>query len=290
MQFTKMHGAGNDYVYVDCFREKVPPDLPSLARKISHRRFGVGADGLILMHPAELADCRMQMFNADGSEAEMCGNGIRCVAKYCFEHGLRRSADSATSQPQDRLLIETGHGILEVQLLIEQQQVVAARVNMGTPVLAAEQIPARFGVPEVIDQPLDMEGYDLRITCVSMGNPHCVVFVDQATDELVEHLGPQIEHDARFPARTNVEFVEVVSRQEARQRTWERGSGETWACGTGACATCVAGVVTGRMDPGVLIHLRGGDLQIEWEREADRVFLTGPAESVYTGEWPGTTD
>ena len=229
----------------------------------------------------------MQMFNADGTEAEMCGNGIRCVAKYFFDHGLGRADSSTGSQPNDRLLIETGHGVLEVQLTVEDEQVAAAKVDMGSPLLAADQIPARFGVPEVIDQPLDIEGYDLRVTCVSLGNPHCVVFVDQATDELVERLGPRIEHDTRFPARTNVEFVEVISRVEVRQRTWERGSGETWACGTGACATCVAGVVTGRLDPGVLIHLRGGDLRIEWDRPADRVFLTGPAVSVFAGEWPG---
>ena len=277
MRFTKMHGAGNDYVYLDCFAESVPADLPGLAREISHRHFGVGADGLIVIHPSECADARMQMFNADGSEAEMCGNGLRCVAKYVFDHGHCQG---------DQLRIATGAGVLSVQLVVANEKVEQVRVDMGEPILDGEKIPTTWTGSPVVNQLLSVAGYDLEVTCVSMGNPHCVVFVEQLTDELVLQVGPQIEQAAQFPARVNVEFVEVLSSTEVRQRTWERGSGETWACGTGACAVCVAGVLTGKTERQILNHLLGGDLQLHWAEEDQHVYMTGPASEVFQGEWP----
>ena len=277
MRFTKMHGAGNDYVYLDCFAESVPADLPGLAREMSHRHFGVGADGLIVIHPSKCADARMQMFNADGSEAEMCGNGLRCVAKYVFDHGHCQG---------DQLRIETGAGVLPVQLVVANEKVEQVRVDMGEPILDGEKIPTTWTGSPVVNQLLSVAGRDLEVTCVSMGNPHCVVFVEQLTDELVLQVGPQIEQAAQFPARVNVEFVEVLSSTEVRQRTWERGSGETWACGTGACAVCVAGVLTGKTERQILNHLLGGDLQLHWAEEDQHVYMTGPASEVFQGEWP----
>lgn len=272
-----MHGAGNDYVYVDCFTQKQLPDEPAaLARRISHRRFGVGGDGLILIEPSQVADARMRMFNADGSEAEMCGNGIRCVAKYVYDHAI------AT---KDVLTIETGNGVLQLQVHAEQGRAQRITVDMGKPILEASRIPTTLADGQVIDQQVDFDGQLLKVTCVSMGNPHCVIFVPQATDELVLGLGPKIECDSRFPNKTNVEFVEVVSKTELRQRTWERGSGETWACGTGASAVCVAGVLTGRCQSEVLIHLLGGDLNLRWDSGSEHVFMTGEAKEVFSGEW-----
>jgi len=280
LRFTKMHGAGNDYIYVDCFREQVPTELAAiaeLARQISHRRFGVGGDGLILIRPSQVADARMQMFNADGSEAEMCGNGIRCVAKYVYDHGICQ---------RPTLRIETGAGVLKADLEIREGRVARVRVDMGEPILEAARIPTRFGGTPVVDQPLEVAGQAFRATCVSMGNPHCVIFVPEATDSLVLGIGPHIEQDPHFPARVNVEFVEVISPRELRQRTWERGSGETWACGTGASAVCVAGVLSGRSERRVLIHLLGGDLELEWNQTDNHVYMTGPAAEVFEGAWP----
>jgi diaminopimelate epimerase len=277
MRFTKMHGAGNDYVYVDCFQETPPHDLPDLARKISDRRFGVGGDGLILIRPSQIADARMQMFNADGSIAEMCGNGIRCVAKYVYDHGLCR---------RENLRIETGAGVLTLDVETQDGHVDRVRVDMGEPILEADRIPTTLPGNPVADVELPVANQRLRVTCLSMGNPHCVSFVDEATDELVLGLGPKIEHDAHFPQRVNVEFVEVLSPNEVRQRTWERGSGETWACGTGASAVCVAGVLTHRTERKILNHLRGGDLELEWGETDNHVFMTGPAVEVFSGEWP----
>ena len=277
MRFTKMHGAGNDYVYVDCFSQDVPDELPELARRISDRRFGVGGDGLILIRPSESADARMQMFNADGSEAEMCGNGIRCVAKYVYDHGLCR---------RERLRIETGAGVLAVHVQTHDGLVQQVRVDMGSPILEASQIPTKLPGSPVVDVPLEVAGQRWNVTCVSMGNPHCVLFVPEATDELVLGLGPRIETAPEFPARVNVEFVEVIGPGEVRQRTWERGSGETWACGTGASAVCVAGVLTGRTQRRIVNHLRGGDLILQWNDADDRVPMTGPAEEVFQGQWP----
>jgi diaminopimelate epimerase len=277
MRFTKMHGAGNDYVYVDCFTQVIPADLPELARRMSDRRFGVGGDGLILIRPSQQADARMQMFNADGSEAEMCGNGIRCVAKYIYDHGLCR---------RDQLRIETGAGVLEVRVETDGGLVRRVQVDMGEPSLEPARIPTTLPGTPVVDSPLEIAGRRLNVTCVSMGNPHCVIFVPEATDELVLGLGPQIETAPPFPARVNVEFVEVIGPGEVRQRTWERGSGETWACGTGASAVCVAGVLTGRTDRRIINHLRGGDLLLQWNAADNHVYMTGPAEEVFHGEWP----
>jgi len=278
MKFTKMHGAGNDYVYVDCFAEKAPLNLSELARNISHRHFGVGADGLILIHPSEVADARMQMFNSDGSESEMCGNGIRCVAKFVHDHGLARKPS---------LTIETGAGVLGIDLhLGPDGKVSQVTVDMGTPELEVSKIPTTLSdTGQVIDMEVEFGGQVVKATCVSMGNPHCIVFVPQATDELVLGLGPIIESDPRFPNRTNIEFVEVISPTEVRQRTWERGSGETWACGTGASAVCVAGVLTDRTERRITNHLLGGDLVLEWDRSTQHVMMTGPATEVFTGTW-----
>lgn len=277
MKFTKMHGAGNDYVYVNCFVEQLPLPADQLAVQIADRRFGVGGDGLILIQPSSIADARMRMFNADGSEAEMCGNGIRCVAKYVFDHGLCQ---------RETLRIETGNGVLELRLQTEAGRVTAVTVDMGEPRLQPEQIPTLLPGPTIVDHPFEVAGTTLQVTTVSMGNPHCVIFVPKATDDLVLGVGPHIERDPRFPKRTNVEFVEVLSRGEVRQRTWERGSGETWACGTGASAVCVAAVLTGRCDRHVLIHLLGGDLQLRWDETNNHVYMTGGATEVFSGEWP----
>ncbi len=278
MQFTKMHGAGNDYIYLNCFAQPVPENLPQLARQLSDRHFGIGGDGLILILPSQRADARMQMFNADGSEAEMCGNGIRCVAKYLYDHGLC---------PRQTLRVETAAGVLELRVELQGDRVQRVRVDMGEPLLAPAQIPTTLPGSRIVDQPLVVAGREFHVTCLSLGNPHCVVFVDQADDELVLGWGPRIETDPRFPARVNVEFVEVLSRGEVRQRTWERGSGETWACGTGASAVCVAGVLTGRTDRRMQNHLRGGDLELVWNPTDNRVYMTGPAAEVFQGEWLG---
>ncbi len=276
LRFTKMHGAGNDYVYLNGFDQTLPSDLESLAIAMSHRRFGVGADGVIAILPTPNADAQMRMFNADGSESEMCGNGIRCVAKLVHDHGIAR---------KDALVIETGAGLLNLVLQIEDGKVSQVTVDMGKPRLLAREIPTLLSGPDeqVVDHRIDILGHTLFATCVSMGNPHCVIFVPEATDELVLGCGPLIEKDERFPRRTNVEFVEVLSKGEVRQRTWERGSGETWACGTGASAVCVAGVLTGRTDRTILNHLLGGDLRLRWEESSGHVFMTGPATEVFQG-------
>ncbi len=279
LQFTKMHGAGNDYVYINGFDQTLPSDLESLAIRMSDRRFGVGGDGLILILPSDQADARMRMFNADGSESEMCGNGIRCVAKYVYDHGIAK---------KESMKIETGAGTLSLEVVVENGQVEFVTVDMGPPRLKGEEIPTTLETNadgRVINVPFPMAGVSLYATCVSMGNPHCVLFVPDATDELVLKIGPMIERDDRFPKRTNVEFVEVLSRGEVRQRTWERGSGETWACGTGASAVCVAGVLTGRTERSILNHLTGGDLRLRWDESSDHVFMTGPAVEVFTGLW-----
>ncbi|GIW97386.1 MAG: diaminopimelate epimerase [Pirellulaceae bacterium] len=277
MQFTKMHGAGNDYVYVDCFRETLPEAPEVLAPRIAHRRFGVGGDGLILIEPSEKADARMRMFNADGSQAEMCGNGLRCVAKYVYDHGIAR---------REELRIETGAGVLTVQVHPVAGKVQRVTVDMGPPILEAGRIPTTLAEDRAIAVPCQFGGRSFEATCVSMGNPHCVFFVPEATDDLVLQIGPLVEQDRRFPQRTNVEFVEVLSPTRLRQRTWERGSGETWACGTGASAVCVAGVLTGRSERRVSIELLGGTLELHWDEATDHVWMTGPAVEVFHGEWP----
>ena len=277
MRFTKMHGAGNDYVYINCFDQPLPTDAPELARQMSHRHFGIGGDGLILIRPSEVADARMQMFNLDGSEAEMCGNGIRCVAKYVYDHGICR---------QPTLRIETGAGVLTLDVETTNGIVDRVRVDMGEPILEAARIPTTLPGNPVVDAELVVEGRSFRVTSVSMGNPHCIVFVDSASDDLVLGIGPQIEKHPAFPAKVNVEFIEIISPTEIRQRTWERGSGETWACGTGASAVCVAGVLAGRTERRILNHLLGGDLELEWNEASNRVYMTGPATEVFSGNWP----
>ena len=278
MRFTKMQGAGNDYVYIDCFRETIPSDPAALSIQVSDRHFGIGSDGLILICPSDHADARMRMFNVDGSESEMCGNGIRCVAKYVYDHGIAKKS---------RLAIETGRGILQIDLNIVGGTVATACVDMGEPILRAEQIPTLLqGNPPIL-APLEVLGQTLHTTCVSMGNPHCVIFVEQIEDYHVHNLGPVIETHPAFPRRINVEFVSLKSPKEVNMRVWERGSGETLACGTGACGVCVAGVLSGRTDRQLLVHLRGGDLELHWSKTDNHVYMTGPAVEVFTGDWPG---
>jgi len=276
MRFTKMHGAGNDYVYVDCFVEPVPTDIPATAIAISDRHTGVGGDGLVLICPSEQADARMRMFNADGSESEMCGNAIRCVAKYVRDRGI-------VNKPE--LKIETGRGILTMQLKTGSDgKVDRVTVNMGAPILEAARIPTTLSGNPPLNTPLEVAGQVIQVTCVSMGNPHCVTFVDEVNDDWVLRVGPQIERHPAFPRRVNAEFIQIVSRSEFIMRVWERGSGETLACGTGACASTVAAILTDRTDRTVTAHLRGGDLTLEWAASGD-VFMTGPAAEVFSGDW-----
>jgi diaminopimelate epimerase len=285
MRFTKMHGLGNDYVYVDCVRQAPPRDPVGLSRAISDRHFGVGSDGLILICPSERADARMRMYNADGSEAEMCGNGIRCVAKFVHDHGIAR---------KPRLTIETGRGILTLDLTIQDGLVRQVRVDMGEPILDAAKIPTTLAGPRVVDQPLPGPaapwyaecGLDPRMTCVSMGNPHLVLYCRDVARVPLETVGSPLEQATLFPKRINVHFVQVHSPTEATMRTWERGSGITMACGTGACAVAVAGVLTGRTGRRLLAHLPGGDLDLEWSENDNHVHMTGPAVEVFSGDWP----
>lgn len=276
MKFTKMHGAGNDYVYINGFQEQVDQPV-ELARQVSNRNFGIGSDGLILILPSEQADVRMRMFNSDGSEAEMCGNGLRCVAKYAYDHGL---------VDQLQIKVETGAGILPVEMFRGPAGLVErVRVNMGAPRLSRAELPMTgSGSEQAIGVSLPLEGKQLEVTCVSMGNPHCVVFVEDVNNCDLERVGPLIENHAWFPNRINVEFVQVVSATEVIQRTWERGAGETLACGTGASAVAVAAALTGRTERKILNHLRGGDLELEWQ-EKGPVLMTGPAVEVFTGDF-----
>jgi len=276
LRFVKMHGAGNDYVYVDTFHQTVA-DPETLAKEVSDRHFGIGGDGLILILPSEAADIRMRIFNPDGSEAEMCGNGVRCVAKYAWDHGL---VDTR------KITVETGAGILTLELFInEENRADRVRVDMGRPRLTRGEIPVT-GPPDeqVVATELKVLDRTFHITCISMGNPHCVIFVDNVDEFPVEKYGPAIERHPIFPNRTNVEFIEVISPTEMRQRTWERGAGETLACGTGASAATVAGVLNGLTERRIVNHLTGGDLEMEWT-EAGHVFMTGPAVQVFEGEY-----
>ena len=279
LHFTKMHGAGNDYVYVDCFNNPTPDDPAALAVKVSDRNKGIGGDGLILICPSDVADARMRMFNSDGSEAEMCGNGLRCVAKYVYDHGI---------SVKDELNLETGAGVLSVALTVVGGKVESVKVDMGEPILKPADVPTTLAGDEaVVNAPLEVDGQTFEVTCVSMGNPHCIIYVDEATDDLVHRVGPKIETDPRFPAKTNVEFIEVISPTEVKQRTWERGSGETLACGTGASAVCVAGVLTGKTERKLTNHLLGGTLVLEWVEATNHVFMDGPATEVFSGVWQG---
>lgn len=280
MQFTKMHGAGNDYIYLNGFDTPDFGDVPSLARAMTHRHFGIGGDGLILITPSEKADARMIMHNADGSRAEMCGNAIRCVAKFVRDRNLAGN---------DELTIETDHGVLALQCFSANGSVDRVRVNMSQPILTSAEIPTTLPGDPPVNAQLEVAGRSFDVTCVSMGNPHCVTFIDEApSDELVLGIGPQIETHAAFPNRVNAEFIQVLSPNETVMRVWERGSGETWACGTGAAAAVVAGVLAGKHGRHVTVHLLGGDLEIEWHEDSGDVFMTGPAQEVFTGEWLGS--
>ncbi len=270
-----MHGLGNDYVYVSLFSETVT-DAPTLARVMSDRHTGIGSDGLILIGPSESADVRMEMFNADGSRAQMCGNGIRCVAKYAVEHGLAVGPE---------LRIQTDDGIKSAKCHAKSGRVGRVRIDMGEPALEAKAIPCTINLEQVVDCPLRVGNRELRVTCVSMGNPHAVVFVDDPGEIDLAIVGPALERAPEFPERINAHFVRVTSPDHVVVRTWERGSGITRACGTGACAVCVAGAVTGRTQRSMTVSLPGGDLEIEWAPN-NRVYMTGPAVEVYTGEWP----
>jgi diaminopimelate epimerase len=296
MRFTKMHGLGNDYVYVDCFQEPMPEDPAALARKIADRHFGVGGDGLILICPSKVADARMRMFNADGSESEMCGNGVRCVAKYVYDHGLAS---------KETLRIETGNGVLALDVELGdrgQGKVERVRVDMGRPKLTAAEIPAVLpGVApheQIIDFPLnkylagwhheawhDTVQLESGMTCVSVGNPHLVLFCRDVADVPLTSVGPRLERAAEFPKRINVHFVQVHGPDEVTMRTWERGSGITLACGTGASAVCVAGALAKRTERRIVAHLPGGALELEWDKD-DHVYMTGPAVEVFSGQWP----
>jgi len=283
MQFTKMHGIGNDYVYVDGSRQAVA-DPPAVARAVSDRQFGIGSDGLILILPSDCADVRMRMFNADGSEGKMCGNGIRCVAKYAWDHGLAR---------KNPIHVETASGIKTIDLQVGADgTAAAATVDMGPPMLKPADIPADFPAEDgkIVDAPLTAGGRKFAITCVSMGNPHAIIYTDDAAAVDLEKYGPAIELHPKFPERINVHFVQVHSPAEVTMRTWERGSGVTLACGTGASAVVVAGVLTGRGGRRALVHLPGGDLDIEWRESDNHVMMTGPAKEVFEGQWFGDAE
>lgn len=271
-----MQGLGNDYVYVNCFKEKI--ENPSeLARTISDRHFGVGSDGLIMINPSDKADFEMEMYNADGSRGEMCGNGIRCVAKYVYDYGLTDKTS---------ISVETLGGIKYLDLTVQDGKVKLVKVDMGKPEMEPSKVPVVAEGDRAVDEPILVNGKEYRMTCVSMGNPHAVVFVDCDVKELpLEAVGPQFENHERFPNRINTEFVRVIDRHTAEMRVWERGSGETLACGTGACAVAVACVLNGLTEDEVTVKLLGGDLQIKWDREQDTVYMTGPAEVVFDGEW-----
>jgi len=287
MKFTKMHGLGNDYVYVNCFEQHVA-DPAGLSRRISDRYTGIGSDGLILICPSERADVRMEMYNADGSRGRMCGNGIRCVAKYAVEHGLAGRKTREAAAGAVTLRIETDAGVNEVECHREGGSVVAVRVDMGRPRFAPPDLPSTLAVERIVDHPCNVGGQRFSMTCVSMGNPHAVVFVDDLHRIVLHEIGPEFENAAVFPERINVHFARVDTSDRVTVRTWERGSGATRACGTGACAVCVAGAITGRTARRVCTALPGGELHIEWS-ENDHVYMTGPAEEVFTGDWLGAS-
>lgn len=277
LKFTKMHGLGNDYVYIDVFEQKVD-DPRALARKISDRHRGVGGDGLILIGPADKADVRMEMFNADGSRSQMCGNGIRCVAKYAYEHGLSRS---------NPMPVLTDGGVLTLDLTLdENDRVTRVRVDMGEPVLDPKKIPVAVGGERVVNHGLPMPEKILNMTCVSMGNPHAVFYTEQLAAVPLKTWGPQLERHPLFPERMNIHFVQVLKPDLVKMATWERGSGPTQACGTGAAAVCVAGVLTGKTQREITARLPGGELKLAWQESSNHVFMAGPATEVFSGEWP----
>lgn len=274
MRFTKMQGIGNDYVYVNCLSEQVE-NPASLAQVVSDRHFGIGSDGLILIRPSKQADFFMEMFNADGTRSEMCGNGIRCVGKYVYDHGLTDKTE---------ISVNTLAGVKHLSLHVKDGKVAEVTVDMGAPELNPERIPVDAEGERVVAQPIDVAGQQFLMTCVSMGNPHAVVFVDDTADFPVDEIGRPFEFHPAFPRRVNAEFVQVLSRTEANMRVWERGTGETLACGTGACASVVACILNGLADDEVTMHLLGGDLRIRWDRDDGHVYMTGPAVTVFEGD------
>ena len=274
MKFTKMHGIGNDYVYVNCFKETV--EHPSeVAIKVSDRHFGIGSDGLILIKPSEVADGKMEMYNADGSQGAMCGNGIRCVAKYMYDYGITDKTS---------ISVETKSGIKYLDLTIKDGKVDTVKVNMGTPILKAADIPVRSEKEQVINEPVMVDGKEWKITCVSMGNPHAITYIDDMKNLEIEKIGPKFENHEIFPDRVNTEFVHVIDRNTVEMRVWERGSGETLACGTGACAVAVSSILNGLTEEEVTVKLLGGDLKIFWDRTENKVYMTGSATTVFDGE------
>ncbi len=275
MKFTKMQGAGNDYVYVNCLEEQVS-NPAEVSKYVSDRHFGIGADGLILIKPSERADFEMAMYNADGSQGEMCGNAIRCVAKYVYDRGM-------TDKRQ--ISIDTLAGIKYLELFLENGKVSRVKVDMGAPRLAAAEIPVKADTEQVINAPIEVEGKTYEMTAVSMGNPHCVVFLEEDVRELnLAAIGPAFENHPRFPKRIYTEFVNVIDKSALRMRVWERGSGETLACGTGSCATAVAAILNGKTGAEVTVQLMGGELEIAWAGGDAPVYMTGPAVTVFDGE------
>lgn len=276
MIFTKMHGAGNDYVYVNCFEEDIE-NIEQTAKQVSDRHFGIGSDGLVLILPSLVADFKMDMYNADGSQGKMCGNAIRCVAKYVYDNKMTDKKDIA---------IETLSGIKNVKVYTENDKVTTATVNMGEPILRAKDIPTTFDDEMVVDKTINVAGVDVEVTCVSMGNPHCVIFAPNVSDLMLDRIGPDFENFKAFPDRINTEFVELIDENTIKMRVWERGSGETFACGTGACASVVASILCGhcKKDVDIKVILLGGELVIRWDSESNNVFMTGPATTVFTGE------
>lgn len=274
MKFTKMQGLGNDYVYVNCFEEKIDNPVET-AIKVSNRNFGIGSDGLIMINPSKVADCEMEMYNADGSRSEMCGNGIRCVGKYVYDYGIAK---------KPRISVETLAGIKYLDFTIENDKVKLVKVDMGSPELVPANIPVVADGEVCIDEPIVVDGVEYHMTCVSMGNPHAVVYIDDVKGLEIEKVGPKFENHECFPRRVNTEFVRVIDRNTVEMRVWERGSGETLACGTGACAVAVASILNGHTENKVTVKLLGGDLFIEWDRDANKVYMTGPAEVSFDGE------
>lgn len=276
MKFTKMQGCGNDYVYVNGFTEKIG-DKPAFVKAVSDRHFGVGGDGAIFINPSDEADFEMEMYNADGTRAEMCGNGIRCVAKYVYDKGLT---------DKEQVSIVSFGNVKYVDLYVEDGQVSSVKVNMGAPVLDAEKVPVKSVMKQSVDEPIIVKEKEYRMTCVSMGNPHAVVFMEDVARLDIASVGPLFENHRVFPNRTNTEFVEVVDRTHVNMRVWERGTGETLACGTGCCATVVACVLNGLTEDKVTVRVLGGEIEIQWDREANLVYMTGPAVTVFEGEFP----
>ncbi len=275
MKFTKMEGCGNDYVYVNGFEEKI--DNPNeVAIAVSDRHFGIGSDGLIIINPSEVADFKMCMYNADGSEGKMCGNGIRCVAKYVYDFNLT---------DKDVITVETLSGIKTLKLNVENGKVKTVRVNMGAPILECDKVPVKYDDEKMINKPVKVDGKTFNITCVSMGNPHAVTFINDTDNFEIEKIGPKFENNEIFPDKVNTEFIQIIDKNTVKMRVWERGSGETFACGTGACASVVASVLNGLTENKVTVKLLGGDLEIEYNQDENTVYMTGPARVVFTGEY-----